>query len=99
MKAYEVGDVARLLWKITSSTGSTVYVDPGGLTFHLTEPDHTTYSYVWGVNAQLATDGAGQFRVDWAVGKEGMHRGRWVASASHACAGQFEFLAIEVRTT
>lgn len=95
LPSYHIGQVARLENTVTSSTGSTVAVDPGGLTFRLREPDGTTYAYVWGVDSQVTTFGAGQFRVNWTVAKRGRHFGKWVGTASHAGAAEFAFDGLE----
>jgi len=95
LEGFHLGQPTNLDFKVTSSTGSTVLVDPGGLTFYLTEPDGTTYSYVWGTNAQLTTVAAGHFRVSWTVAKRGRHSGGWVATSSHACADEFQFDGLE----
>jgi hypothetical protein len=93
--SYIRGQVARLTVGITSATGSTVGADPAGLTFYLREPDNTSYSYVWGTNAELASTSAGGFRVLWTTAKEGIHRGGWVGTGSNAGADEFAFNVLE----
>lgn len=94
MKSYILGKVAKIAVQLTSSTAvsATAGVEPGGLTFYLTEPDGTTYSYVRGTNAQLVSGAAsGYFYVAWPTAKEGVHYGGWAGTGSNAGADEFAF--------
>lgn len=97
MESFYLGGYAKVRLTITSSTASTTPVDPGALTAYLTEPDGATYSAAWGGSTLVTTQGAGQFTFTWPVAKRGIHRGGWLATASHGGADEFEFMAAERR--
>lgn len=100
--AFYLGSVPRIIKRITSSTDSTIGVDPAGLQFFLKEPDGTTYSYTYGgtshINRTTALNGyVGYpvYYVDWTAAKEGLHRGGWLGSGSHAGADEFSLLIVQ----
>ena len=102
--SFYLGSVVRIVGKITTSTDSTVGADPTGLSFYLTEPDGTTYSYTYGgsthINRSTGLSGyAGSpvYYVDWLAAKEKVHRGGWLGTGSNAGADEFSFGVIQRR--
>lgn len=100
--SFYLGSVVRIVKRITSSTGSTVGVDPAGLQFFLTEPDGTTYSYTYGGSTHIQRStalngyvGYPVYWVDWPAAKERIHRGGWVGSGSNAGADEFAWNVVQ----
>lgn len=94
--AFVLGAVVHIQTTITSSTGSTVGVDPGSLTFYLKEPDGTTYSYVYAPAATTVIKSTtGVYYVDWPSAKEGIHRFGWVGTSANAGADEGAFHVIK----
>ena len=90
--SFVLGSVVHIEVQLTSAATSTAGVEPGGLTFYLTEPDGATYSYVRGGTTHIASNTAsGLFWVDWVSAKEGRHFGGWLGTGSNAGADEFAF--------
>lgn len=93
--SFYLGTVVNLVGKITSSTASTVGLDPGGLTFGLREPDGATYSYAYAATStslfRTTASGYPTYYVNWQSAKEGIHRGGFLGTGSNAGAVEFSF--------
>lgn len=96
--SFYLGSVVRVVGKITTSTGSTVGADPAGLSFYLTEPDGTTYSYTYGGSTHInrtTASGYPTYYLDWPAGKEKIHRGAFIGTGSNAGAVEFAFNVLQ----
>lgn len=95
LQSYYLGAVLNIVGKFTTSTGSTVGVDPAGLTFGMKEPDGATYSYTYSATStsvfRTTASGYPTYYVNWQTAKEGIHRGGYVGTGSNAGAIEFAF--------
>ena len=96
--SFYLGTLINIIGKFTSSTGSTVGLDPGGLTFGLEEPDGSTYSYVYSATStslfRTTSSGYPTYYVNWPSAKEGVHHGGYLGTGTNAGAVEFAFNVI-----
>lgn len=92
IKSYVLGAVARARLTVTSSTNSTVGVDPDGLTFYVREPDGSTYSYSYtATSTSVLKISTGVYDGLWPTAKEGLHTAGWLGNGTNQGAEEFAF--------
>jgi len=92
IKSYVLGQVARARLTVTSSTASTVGVDPDALSFSVREPDGSTYSYAYSATStSVLKVGTGVYDGLWPTAKEGLHTFGWSGSGTNQGADEGAF--------
>lgn len=90
--SFYLGSVVKVRVTLTSSTASTVGVDPGGLTFYVKEPDGTTHSYVYsGTSTSVLKVTTGTYDGYFPTVQEGLHYAGWLGTGSNAGADEVAF--------
>ncbi len=95
LPSYRLGQVARIVLSITSSTDSTAGADPNAFTVGLKEPNGTTHSYSWPGSTNITSAGPGSFVFLFPTATNGVHYGGVVGSGSNAGAEEFAFNVIQ----
>ena len=67
----DIGDTADLTAAFRNVYG--LAVDPAGVAFAMKEPDGTITPYVYGTDAELVREAAGNFYVAWTAAQSGRH--------------------------
>lgn len=89
LRSYYLGEVARARVTITSSTDSTIGVDPDGLTFYVKEPDGSTHSFVYAATStSLLKVTTGIYDGLWPTAQEGQHFYGFVGTGTNAGADE-----------
>lgn len=88
---YDVGDRVKLSVTIRDLENDSALIDPDALVFTMLEPDATSTSYTYGVDAEVVRDSIGIFHVNWDVTQSGNHWSRFAASGNVGAAEELGF--------
>ena len=75
INVYKKGRLVRFSAAFTNAAGTAT--DPTAVTFKIRSPAGTTTTYVYGTDAELVRDSAGNFHVDFAMTAAGDWAHRW----------------------
>lgn len=89
MRAYHVGDIARIE---AAFSANGIDVDPATVTFVLSAPASAAVTYVYGTDIQLVKDSTGHYRVDLSIAAAGRYVFRWVATGTGQAAYDGSFV-------
>lgn len=87
--SFDVGDVVRLAGNFQNQSGTDV--DPGVVTVKVKNPIGAVTAYVYGTDAEVIRDSAGNYHADIAADKEGVWFYRWEGSGVNKGAGEDSF--------